>query len=249
MESGDGRDKLKNEDTSSGRYSEKLDEVSAVLKPPVIADEGASLGPFTPNPKRENGDFPCDLHSPLSSVSTPPKLVCFGSRSEDSEDMLGSPQTPKEGVFDPFAPGPEEMALAPFCKKHLPASCITVIRRLDFDSSATDSAEDENSIPEIPVEDGNIGYAEENLSDEEMEEILFESVYGSILESIISKRKEDFLAEAPDLNSDGFKTPPSAPRLNGIAKTCPDAPKPPKKLLTKLRKNIDMAGLCRKLEF
>ncbi|GKE74553.1 cyclin-dependent protein kinase inhibitor SMR11-like protein [Tanacetum coccineum] len=69
-----------------------------------------------------------------------------------------------------------------------------------------------------------------------------ERVYESILEGIISKEAEDILSEI--VAADVLMTPPSAPRLSGIAETCPGAPMKP---ATKLR-NID-SRLCKKLEF
>ena len=75
------------------------------------------------------------------------------------------------------------------------------------------------------------------------EETLFEYVYESVLEAIVSSQTAQISSPKPDY--DGFKTPNSAPpRLNGVAETIHGAPlKPTMKL-----RAIDN-GLCRKLNF
>lgn len=45
-------------------------------------------------------------------------------------------RTPKDGVFDPFAIGPDHKALAPLSKKSRPRGIVA--RRLNFDSYASD---------------------------------------------------------------------------------------------------------------
>ncbi|KAK9289323.1 hypothetical protein L1049_007478 [Liquidambar formosana] len=233
------RDQLKKEEDLSGKSLEKSDEVSGseanmvTVEPPTVpANKGASLEPITPDHTRENGDFLSDFQSPLTLLSSPPNLVFTDFCPRSNNEPCGidcSPRTPKDNVFNPFAPGPDEMMLAPQCKKDMGESRISVARRLNFDSSTKFSVADGNHV--------------ENLSDEEM---LLESVYGSLLEAIVSKQTEDVLAEIspPELNSDGFKTPTSAPRLNGVAEICPGAPMKPTRKLG----NTDL-GLCRKLEF
>ncbi|KAH1030334.1 hypothetical protein J1N35_042508 [Gossypium stocksii] len=88
-----------------------------------------------------------------------------------------SPRTPKDGIFDPFAPS---------YSKYVDEMRITVARRLNFDISV-----------------------------------------GTV-----------------ECDSDGSKTPPSAPCLNGVSDTCPGAPIK----LTGRSRVIDL-GFCRKLEF
>eukprot|EP00261_Vitis_vinifera_P036189 XP_019077432.1 PREDICTED: uncharacterized protein LOC100853266 isoform X1 [Vitis vinifera] len=223
-------DILKKEEHLLVKPSEKLEEVSVVeFMEDAMAGNGVSLGPITPDTERENGDFPLDFKSPISLVSSPKKLVC----NDDPFDCVdpGSPYTPKGDVFDPFAPGPEELAMAPLCKKRLCKPWASVARHLDF-SSAIESEEDEI-----------FGSDADTLSDEET---LLESVYGSLLEAIVFNQTEEVFSgiSSPDSDSDGFKTPTSAPHLNGVAETCPGAPLKP---TTKLR--IIDKGLCRKLDF
>ncbi|OMP00628.1 hypothetical protein COLO4_12535 [Corchorus olitorius] len=84
-----------------------------------------------------------------------------------------SPKTPKDCVFDPFAPGPEEKFLgAPRRKKYVDRM------NLKFDYSV--------------------------------------------------KKVLDFSSNN-EWDSDDCKTPPGAPRLNGVAETCPGAPIRPSK--------------------
>lgn len=237
-------------DSESNKSLPKLSEFSVVeahkdlSKPPTVTERTASvsLGPITPDCNKEIGEFPIDFLSPLSLLNKPPKVACFDSSNtnkvEDEEDDNDnddpfacvhdcSPQTPKDGVFDPFAPGPDNMALAPISKKYFDESRPIVARRLNFDSSIE------------AVEDGTHEDAARTLSDKEMLESLYQYILEVIeTESVISQ------VSNVDWDSDGCKTPPSAPRINEIADTCPAAPMKP----SGISRNIDF-GLCRKLEF
>ena len=219
-------DKLKKEEDLSVKPSKKLEEFSVieVIKDAMV-DNGVPLKPVTPDTKRENGDFPLDLKSPLSFVSSSPKkLVC-----NDLNGFVdpGSPHTPKISVFDPFAPGPEELAMAPLCKKHLCKPWASVARRLDFNSAMESE------------EIGRFGSDADTFD----EETLLESVYESLLEAIVSSQTAQISSLESD--SDGFKTPTSSPPcLNGVAETCPGAPLKPTMKLRAIDK-----GLCRKLNF
>ncbi|XP_042502192.1 unknown protein 1-like [Macadamia integrifolia] len=194
-----------------------------------VADGKATLGPITPDADTENVEVMVDSKSPLSWVSSSP-------RTDEVTGSDRSPRTPEEGVFDPFAPGPDELMLAPRCKKFLGESRNQVLRRLNFDSSIrpTEIAKVVNGV-------------EESTS---QEQIFMERVYESILEAIVSQQVEALegaIAETTlplDTDCDGFRTPKSLPLLNGVAETCPAAPiKPAGK-----SRAIDK-GLCRKLEF
>lgn len=220
------------------------------LSPPphVLSNGEASLGPITPDSNKESADIMSNFTSPLTTFSSPPR--CFDSHSHQNDDDKSSltentPCTPKEGVFDPFAPGPNKLMLAPHCTKYLEESRSYVVRRLNFRSSLNVDGEAKRA-------------SDETISDEDM---LLETVYDTLLEAIISKQTEEILSEisfseppSPDFLSgvsssdppspDGFKTPPAAPRLNWIVETCPG---PPLKPARKLR-NIDL-GLCKRLEF
>lgn len=207
------------------KSSVKSDEPAAVL---------VSMGPITPDSARDIGDFPIDFKSPITLLNNN-KVASFdpnSDRDRDDEDQfvcIGSPRTPKDDVFDPFAPGPDDLALAPFCNKYLHVSKGIIARRLNFDFSSIGTLEEEEA-------------GAQSLSDEEM----LESVYENLLEVIVSKQTEGLLSgiSHDDCDSDGFKTPPSAPRLSGVADTCPGAPMKP----TGKPRKIDL-GLCRKLDF
>ncbi|EEF30577.1 conserved hypothetical protein [Ricinus communis] len=193
-----------------------------------------SLGPITPANK-ENGDFSLDLSSPLTVVKKVPKALIFDSNTNQNQDPLtnidssSSPRTPKDGVFDPFAPGPEDKAWAPQCKKYSDEARSSVARRLNFSSSFKG------------LGDECAGDCVESISDEQM----FESVYENLLEAIVSKQTECSLAELSkmELDSDSCLTPSSAPRLTGVADACPGAPMKPTgnfSCLTKINVVVDV---------
>uniref|UniRef100_A0A6N2KAC5 Uncharacterized protein n=1 Tax=Salix viminalis TaxID=40686 RepID=A0A6N2KAC5_SALVM len=189
----------------------------------------ASLGPVTPDSIKETGDFPL---SPATLVKKLPKALSFTTitnRSEDHLDNFSSPRTPKDGVFDPFAPGHEDKILAPQCKKYYDEARASVVRRLNFTSSFR-ALRNESFGDDV------------ELSDEEM----FESVYESLLEAIVLKQTEGALEEMTKLewDSDDCTTPPAAPILTGVPDTCPAAP-----LKRKGKSRTIDLGLCRKLEF
>ncbi|KAB1224687.1 hypothetical protein CJ030_MR2G024687 [Morella rubra] len=191
-------------------------------------DGTVSLGPITPESAKEIGDVSIDSKSPVTLLD---KVASFESNSDSDKVPFGcfndtSPRTPEDGVFDPFAPGPDDIALAPLGNKCHHEFKGIIPRRLNFDFS---------SVEAVAVEAGA-----QSLSDEEM----FEAVYENLLEAIVSKQAEVLHSgiSGVDSDSDGCKTPPLAPLLNGVADTCPGAPV---KSSGKSR-DIDL-GLCRKL--
>ena len=201
----------------------------------------AALSPITPDPRRENGDSVSMNNSPLSSES-PKSPNVDGFSPTESDGTVGSghdysPRTPKDGVFDPFAPGPEEMLLAPMCKKLVKKPQKIVARRLDFHHDDYDGGGDDSPKSE---EDGT---ELETL----YEKTVLDAVYGTLLEAIVLKQTEDFLAEnSPSVSESLSATPTSPPpSLTRIAETCPRAPM---KAIPGKSRNID-PGLCRKLEF
>ncbi|XP_044472898.1 cyclin-dependent protein kinase inhibitor SMR11-like [Mangifera indica] len=234
---------------------EKLDDAcnGEAVEVSAMSNGSASLEPITPVPDREIADSPYDCKTPLTEAKRSTKVPCFGAKTARQDNPVASvddsspcaktsrkeepdtcaddssPRTPNDVVFDPFAPGPDNMAMAPLCKKYLYQMRTSVARRLKFESSFN------------MMEDNTCVNDAESISDEEM----FESVYNNLLEAIVSKQTEGLLAEISNTEWDSnyCKTPPGH-RLNGIAKTCPGAPmKPPAK-----SRNIDL-GLCRKLKF
>ncbi|XP_057458998.1 uncharacterized protein LOC130749644 [Lotus japonicus] len=208
-------------------------------KPEAAAATDCSV-PVTPEAVRENGD----LHSPLTLtvVRNQLKRACIDPDRGNAGRDGGSPRTPKDGVFDPFAPGPDSMQNAPQCKKYAEEFRNSVARRLSF-------------IPCFVDDDGGDVLHQKRtsllpdagpLSDEEM----VESVYWNLLRVIVSmQRTEGVLAqvssvEGRDSDDGGCKTPPSPFRFTGIADTCPGAPMKP----AAMPRNIEV-GLCKKLEF
>ncbi|KNA11351.1 hypothetical protein SOVF_136030 [Spinacia oleracea] len=204
------------------------------------------LCPITPTPRRENGDSVFVASTPLS-VESPqsPNVDSFNSTRNEEVVAVGldaSPRTPNEGVFDPFAPGPDEMLLAPICKKLVRESRRIVARRLNFD--------DLDDLPASKEDNENDDFTaskEDNENEDSLiEKVLLETVYGTLLEAIILKQSEEFFAENQPLKSEDPRTPSSPPPpLMGFAETCPGAPV---KAANGKSRNID-AALCRKLEF
>lgn len=228
------------EDLSRSRF-EKFDSVKVSVvethKDVVEApDDTNSLGPITPDSDRENGDFPVDRNSPPMSAKKMTSVACLDLETDrNGENPLccedsSSPQTPKDGVFDPFAPGPDDLVLAPQCRKFVNKSRNLVARRLSFESSI-----------EV-LEEESHGKDAFFISDEE----IIEAVYENLLETIVSHQREVLVAGTSSLEWDSkdCRTPPLAPRLHEIADTCPGAPMRP---AGKSRK-IDLA-LCRRLQF
>ncbi|KAI9107971.1 hypothetical protein K1719_020844 [Acacia pycnantha] len=225
---------------SSQKQNEDIIIIGAnkdVSELPDAAESNGSLVPITPEVDRENGDIRIDLQSPLTVMKKPFKLPDIDSKSKENGFKAvglvdnGSPKTPQDGVFDPFAPGPEIMARAPLCKKYANDLRGCAARRLDFNPSS-DAVQPKSS-----------GYDEESLSDQEM----FESVYENLLEFILSTQAEAMLAEISSsvvYDPADCKTPPSAILLNGIVDTCPGAPVKPVN-----KQRIIPVGLRRKLEF
>ncbi|KAL2457873.1 Uncharacterized protein Adt_46155 [Abeliophyllum distichum] len=189
------------------------------------------LEPVTPDSNPESGDQFHGLASPLTIYSSSPNVPCSNSYLNNHPNFPNedSPRTPKENVFDPFAPGPDKLLLAPHHGKCTEESRINVVRQLNFMSTAN------------LFRDANRDANEETILDEE-----FESVYGTLLEAIISEQTKELVAKALSevSESDGFRTPTSAPRLSGVADTCPRAPV---KSSSKCR--VIDKELCRKLEF
>ncbi|KAK9734210.1 hypothetical protein RND81_04G122900 [Saponaria officinalis] len=207
----------------------------------VLGSEGdntkrAALYPITPIPRLENGESVLVMSTSLSSESHHSPNVEEGLNSSSSDEFVSvgyedSPRTPKEGVFNPFAPGPEDMCLAP-CKKPVKQTRRIVARRLNFDD-----------VDEFPTR--NEDDDDDQEAEIQSEKMLLETVYESLLQVIIVKLTEEFLAENQETELKDCSTPTSAAPLSGIAETCPGAPA---KVTGRKLLNID-PGLCKKLEF
>ncbi|KAF5782500.1 putative cyclin-dependent protein kinase inhibitor SMR11/SMR16 [Helianthus annuus] len=184
----------------------------------MVDNGGFGLRPITPESNKDGSEVTSCFTSPLTLVS---------SHMNVDDDEGDNPSTPKDVVFDPFAPGPDSLMLAPRSVKYLQESRNYVERRLNFNSMKTKN--DESAL--------------------EDDMLLVEAVYDSLLECIISKQAEDILGEISAVDSSSSSSPdavmtPFGPRLTGIAETCPDAPLKP---VVKKSRYIDHS-LCRKLE-
>lgn len=222
---------LYNESCGIAEETMNLIQPSASLS--ASTGNGSSLEPVTPDSNPESEDQFYGFSSPLTLYSSSPNLLCLNSYQNNHKNFPNedSPQTPKETVFDPFAPGPDKLLLAPHGGKCMEESRINVVRQLNFNSTAN------------LLGDANHEANKEIILGEEK---LFESVYGTLLEAIISEQTQELVAKALTQvsESDGYRTPTSAPCLNGVADTCPGAPV---KSTSKFR--VIDKELCRKLEF
>jgi hypothetical protein len=234
MEIESGADLVKKvENVSHVSSMKKLDTdvlICSDIPSPPLKKDGASLEPITPDSNKEISDFPFDLETPLSTICSP--QIPSSLKTHVGDDPCSSnehnPSTPKEGVFDPFAPGPDKFMMAPIRRKNPDESQTYVARRLNFSNPAKQEGDSKRE------NDAEI------IIDEEM---LLETVYDSLLEAIVSHQTAEKTL-TPDPNSDGFMTPPNAPRLNGIAETCPDAP-----IKRTAKSRTPDLALCRKLEY
>lgn len=233
--------------SSDGNKGENLSDCSIVKKlkgcyqspraeivkrfPQLPTKPSDPLGPITPDSIREGGDHVDGCCSPVSSSLH--RTRCFNSQLFGNlvYSNEGSPRTPKGLGFDPFAPGPDELMLVPQCKKYFTDSRAKVTRQLNFEETLNFN--------------GNVDHSD-NVGTVSEDEMLFELLYNSLLEVITSKQKEDLHSKAstPLSDSDGYKTPTSAPHFSGIADTCPGAPMKPANWFKRTDK-----GLCKKLIF
>ncbi|XP_020594111.1 unknown protein 1-like [Phalaenopsis equestris] len=156
-----------------------------------------------------------------------PVINKSSDQTKDNEMTLLC-QTPAESKFDPFAPGPDELMLAPKkMKSSYPPLQRLLSRDLIINSeeiAGTDLTEDPNA-----------------------EECFLELIFTSLLELIISTKLMEISVNNRAAESDKIeecKTPTSLPFLTGFAETCPPAPRRP----TLFSKRFDHS-ICRKLDF
>ncbi|XP_008804631.1 unknown protein 1-like [Phoenix dactylifera] len=192
----------------SKKVSDSKGEVAGLLK----LSNGKYLGPATPFMDREIIE--------ISSSS---------DKNEEEDTVLGC-ETPTESIFDPFAPGPEDLMLAPK-KKIMRESKIPLRRQLKFDSSESMETAEANAY-----------------EDAAEEERLLECICKSFIDLIVSSEVREISAQMLPVEcnpSEGSKTPTSLPVLTGVAETCPAAPiRPPALKARRLSPEI-----CQKLDF
>ncbi|CAL9111814.1 unnamed protein product [Musa acuminata var. zebrina] len=142
-------------------------------------------------------------------------------QSEEPDSILGC-QTPTKNIFDPFAPGSEELVVAPKKKIVKGKMQIPSRRQLNFDDYHSDS-----SRKDAAKED----------------EDLLELVFRSFLELIVSNHIQEISAGKLPFG-ECIRTPISLPWLTGIAGTCPPAPR-----RQPGRSRQFGPEICRKLDF
>lgn len=185
-----------------------------------LTNEFLEMSPKTPDSKQEMMENADDSQSQTSCIQGALNLGSNGS----------SPRTPKDNIFDPFAPGPDHLLLAPLRKKYDEDTRMNVSRMLRFKQPY-----------------GFHLFRDLDINAETMsEEDLLESLYRMLLRVVMASLREEVLERISDpmAASDGEKTPTSAPVLTGVAESCPGAPKKAARKATGFDK-----GLCKKLEF
>ncbi|XP_068668868.1 unknown protein 1-like [Aristolochia californica] len=158
-----------------------------------------TMGPRTPA-DRGNEIAVVGSDSPLTSSSASSTPLREKVSDSDATEWTGpTPDicTPRSHVFNSFAPGPEELALAPR-KKPLGESSSRVARKLKFDS-------DSRSL-------------EKGVGGDESRESILEAMVDEISSKNLPPENGPFVQ---------FETPKHLPRLTGIAETCPEAPMKP----------------------
>ena len=156
--------------------------------------------------------------------------LSVSSEVPDDSLSLGC-ETPRESIFDPFAPGPDVAAWAPK-KQVISGAEVTSRRMLNFDSG------------DFPVKRLSFDW-----SDSEEEDEYLQVIQKMILDLFISDVPLDQQEGSEKIVIDSrlyesCKTPDSKPLLNGIASTCPAAPLRPSHKVLKLSPSI-----CRKIDF
>ncbi|KAL5204817.1 hypothetical protein ABZP36_009688 [Zizania latifolia] len=184
-------------------------------------DDAKSLGTVCDHENNKGGG--------AEAITQPEKEAIESSISIDvaDEDLSSGCQTPRESIFDPFAPGPEEAVCAPK-KKVIRAAEAPSRRQLSFESG------------DYPVK--RLSY---DFDDSEEDQFL-ERICNMFIDLIISNQALDTAGNyMMDSSSPGScETPSSEPLLTGIADTCPDAP------LRQSLKAVKLSpSICRKLNF
>lgn len=153
------------------------------------------------------------------------------SSNDPDESLSVGCQTPRGNIFDPFAPGTEEIGCGAPKKKVVRGVEALSRRKLIFEA-------DDFPVRRLSFE----------FDDSEEEELYLQGICKMFLDLIFSNQaleatqnKEDLIDAIPP---ESYRTPESQPLLTGIADTCPDAPLRPSLKMLKLS-----PGICRKLDF
>ncbi|XP_040385208.1 uncharacterized protein LOC102704935 isoform X2 [Oryza brachyantha] len=199
-----------------------------------VCEESSVQAPLENKEDAKSLGIVCDPENNKSGVAkaiTSPKHEAIESsisiKVADENPSYGC-QTPRESIFDPFAPGAEEVACAPK-KKVIRAPELPSRRQLSFDSG------------DYPVK--RLSY---EFDDCEEDDQFLERICKMFIDLIISNQAlETNGKDLLDSSSPGScETPSSEPLLTGIADACPDAP---------MRRSLKVVQLspsiCRKLDF
>ncbi|CAL9098069.1 unnamed protein product [Musa textilis] len=173
---------------------------------------GRKVYPATPSPDRDSSELPSSY-----------------DQSEELDSILDC-RTPTENMFDPFAPGPEELVFAPK-KKMLKGTLVPPRRQLNFNDCGDSNQQVKHNVAEDGVE----------------EDHLLELFFRSFLELIVLNQIKETSVKNVPLHGDiceCLKTPISLPLLTGVAGTCPPAPR-----REAAKSRTFRLGVCRKLEF
>lgn len=168
--------------------------------------DGMEVCPATPSSERDSMDLSC------SDQSEEREAICIAL-------------TPLKSIFDPFAPAPEEFAVAPM-KRTLKSMQIPHLRKLKL-YDCGDSTQIECHAPE----------------EDQLSELLYLSFFELIVSSQLQEISACKLLDQQE-HSKYANTPLSLSLLTGIAETCPPAPKREPVESTKLD-----SGACRQLDF
>ncbi|XP_074585788.1 uncharacterized protein LOC141841515 [Curcuma longa] len=170
--------------------------------------DGMEVCPATPSSERDSMDLSC-------------------SDQSEEREAISIVLTPLKSIFDPFAPAPEELVVAPM-KRTLKSMQIPHLRKLKL-YDCGDSTQTECHAPE-----------EDQLL-ELLSQTFFELIVSSQLQEISACK---LLDQDQQEHSKYANTPLSLSLLTGIAETCPPAPKREPAESTKLD-----PGVCRQLDF
>ncbi|OEL35893.1 hypothetical protein BAE44_0003091 [Dichanthelium oligosanthes] len=184
------------------------------------------------NKDKESLGTICDLENIAEAITPRGDTLELSFSSEVLDDSLSlGCETPRESIFDPFAPGPDVAAWAPK-KQVIRGAEVSSRRKLNFDSG-----------------DFLVKRLSFDWSDSEEEDEYLQVIQKMILDLFISDGPLDRQEESEKILMDSSlykscKTPDSKPLLTGIASTCPDAPLRPSHKVLKLS-----PGICRKIDF
>jgi hypothetical protein len=174
----------------------------------------------------------CDLDNIAEAITPRRDALELSISSEAPDDSLSlGCETPRESIFDPFAPGPDVVAWSPK-KQVIRGAEVTSRRKLNFDSG------------DFPVKRLSFDWSDSEEEDEYLQ-VIQKMIIDLFISDVPLDRQEE--SEKTLIDSSLFescKTPDSKPQLNGIASTCPDAPLRPSHKVLKLSPSI-----CRKIDF